>query len=238
MMVLNKCLEKNAGVFYLIQDFRNLKSKMGLPPEEGKPEDDEDLEGEGRLFKSNVVFVFYSSAEKNAKPGMADGEHIPKDAKLDYVPLSKIVEWRKKLDDNWMGESAIRVDNHNWASVSHYMEGAKYKKGYPDIYLQYSLDSGSEIAKDPKPEKAGKKLKIQGDLDKKPKAIKVDVDYALGRDLQERELALRAKFMENKEMKNLLSLTKTALLKFKEKRGSPAVPDNLLMKIRDEILHS
>jgi hypothetical protein len=235
MMILNKCLEKNAGIYYMIQDFRNLKSKLGISPDEGKPEDDEDLEGEGRLFRSNVVFVFYSNAEKSAKPGTADGEKIPKDAKIDYIPLSKIPEWRKKLDDSWMGDASIRIDNHNWSSVSHYLEGAKYKKGYPDIYLQYSLDSGSELSKDPKPDKAGKKLKIQGDLDKKPKAIKVDVDYALGRDLQERELALRAKFEDNEDYRNLLLLTKTALLKLREKRGSPAIPDMLLMKIRHDI---
>lgn len=238
MMVLNKCLEKNAGVYYLIQDFRNLKSQLGIEPDEGRPEDDDELEGEGRLFRSSVVFVFHATAEKNAKPGMADGEKIPKDAKLDYVPLSKVVEWRKKLDDAWMGESSIRIDNHNWSSVLHYTEGAKYKKGYPDIYLQYSLDSGSEISREPKPDKAGKKLKIQGDLDKKPKAIKVDVDYALGRDALERETALRAKFGDNANMKELLILTKTALLKHKEKRGAPAVPDIALMKVRDELINA
>lgn len=234
MMVLNKCLEKNAGVFYLIQDFRNLKSKVGLNPDEGHPDDDAELEGEGRLFNSAVVFVFYGNAEKSSKPGMADGEKIPANMKLDFVPLSKIADWRKKLDDSWIG-TAITIDNHTWASVAHYMEGAKYKKTYPDVYLQFALESGSEISKDPKPDKASKKLKVQGDLDKKPKALKMDADYALGRDLQERELALRAKF-ENAEMKYLLLSTKQALLKFREKRGAPAQPDMLLMKIRQDIM--
>jgi hypothetical protein len=235
MMVLNKCLEKNAGIYYLIQDFRNLKTRLGIEPDEGRPEEEDELEGEGRLFRSATVFVFSATAEKTSKPGMADGEKITKEAKLDYVPLSKITDWSKRLDDAWMSDMAIRIDNHNWASVLHYLEGAKYKKGYPDVYLQFSLDSGSEVAKEPKPDKASKKLKVQGDLDKKPKALKVDVDYALGRDEQERELALRAKFVENTDMRNLLRLTKTALLKCREKRGSPAVPDMLLMKIREEL---
>jgi hypothetical protein len=233
MMVLNKCLEKNAGIFYLIQDFRNLKSKLGLNPDEGKPSNDEDLEGEGRLFNSTTIFVFYSNAEKSSKPGLADGEKIGSQQKLDFVPLSKIADWRKKLDDGWMG-TAISIDNHNWASVAHYMEGAKYKKTYPDIYLQFALDSGSEVSKDPKPDKASKKLKVQGDLDKKPKALKIDADYALGRDIQERETALRAKF-ENADMKYLLQATKHALLKYREKRGAPSQPDMILMKIRQEL---
>jgi hypothetical protein len=35
ILIINKCMERNSGIFYLIQDFRNLKSKIGLNPEEG-----------------------------------------------------------------------------------------------------------------------------------------------------------------------------------------------------------
>jgi hypothetical protein len=234
MLVLNKCLEKNAGIYYLIQDFRNLKTKLGLNPDEGRPEIDTDLEGEGTLFHSDTVFVFYSNAEKTAKPGKADGEKIPEDKRAMYVPLSKITEWRKKLDDSWIG-TAIAIDNHNWASVSHYLEGAKYKKGYPDMYLQFSLDSGSDISKEPKPELAHKKLKIQDVGEKKAKALKIDVDYALGRDLEERKKALIAKFKDNAEMAALLKATHHALLKKKEKRGVPAIADTQLMDVRSEL---
>lgn len=234
MLVLNKCLEKNAGIYYLIQDFRNLKTRLGLNPDEGRPEADAELDGEGVLFQSDVVFVFYGNAEKAAKPGKADGEKIPETKRSEYTTLSKIDEWRKKLDDSWIG-NAIAIDAHNWASVSHYLEGAKYKKGYPDMYLQFSLDSGSDIAKEPKPELAHKKLKIQGEGDKKPKALKIDVDYALGRDAEERKKALRAKFRDNALMATLLKETKTALLKKKEKRGTPAVPDVMLMQLRAEL---
>ena len=232
MLVLNKCLEKNAGIYYLIQDFRNLKTRLGLNPDEGRPDTDAELEGDGTLFHSDVVFVFYGNAEKTSKPGKADGEKIPETKRSHYVALSKIPEWRKKLDDSWIGD-VITIDTHNWSSVSHYLEGAKYKKGYPDMYLQFSLDSGSDIAKEPKPELAHKKLKMFSEGDKKAKALKVDVDYALGRDVEERKKALRAKFRDNATMANLLKETKTALLKKKEKRGTPAVPDVLLMQLRN-----
>jgi hypothetical protein len=234
MLVLNKCLEKNAGVYYLIQDFRNLKTRLGLNPDEGRQEPDTEIEGDGTLFQSETVFVFYGNAEKSAKPGKADGEKIPEGKRSQYTTLSKIDEWRKKLDDSWIGNPIV-IDTHNWASVSHYLEGAKYKKGYPDMYLQFSLDSGSDIAKDAKPETAHKKLKIQGEGEKKAKALKVDVDYALGRDVEERKKALRAKFGDNALMATLLKETKTALLKKKEKRGTPAVPDLMLMQLRAEL---
>jgi hypothetical protein len=32
IMIINKCLEKNSGPYYLIQDFRNMKTKLGLHP--------------------------------------------------------------------------------------------------------------------------------------------------------------------------------------------------------------
>jgi len=51
MLVINKCLEHNSGPFYKIQEFRNLKSKMGISPDEGAPEDEKDNE--------NIVIRFY-----------------------------------------------------------------------------------------------------------------------------------------------------------------------------------
>ena len=238
MLVLNKCLEKTAGPYYVIQDFRNLKSKYGIDPDEGKPRKYEDEVGEGDLYDSDVVLVFYATAQKRAKPGNADGEKIPKTMISQFDSLAKIDDWRKKLDDEWVG-TALQIDRHRWASVQHYLEGAKYKKGYPDIYLQFSLDSDSELSKDVKKAMSHKGLlAVATAVDKKtkaPKAPKVDLDYHLGRDIEEREMALRAKFLQNEEMRVLLKNTKRALLLNKVKRGVPPEPDTLLMKLRKEV---
>jgi predicted NAD-dependent protein-ADP-ribosyltransferase YbiA (DUF1768 family) len=233
MMVLNKCLEKNAGVYYLIQDFRNLKTKYGIEADEGAPVDYSDCDGAGDSYNPATIFVFYNKSAKTPKPGMGDGEQIPAGMKPSFLTLSKIDEWRKKLDDEWMG-APIYVDNHRWASAKHYLTGAKYKKGQPDVYLQYSLDSDSDLSKDMKILTAYKPL-LPGEFGKKPVPVRVDADYELGRGETERETVLRAKFADNVDMRNLLILTYPALLAFKSKRGEPAIPDQLLMCLRKKL---
>ena len=51
ILIVNKCLEKNAGIFYLIQDFRNFKTLLGVDPDEGNPREDSSSEG----FQNQVI---------------------------------------------------------------------------------------------------------------------------------------------------------------------------------------
>lgn len=228
ILVLQKCVEKNAGIYYLIQDFRKLKTKFGIDEDEGKPREFEDEVGYGDLYDSETVFVYYNLAEKKAKPGAANGEKMAAGKLIEFLPLSKIEEWRKKLDDKWEGLS-LQIDGHKWYSVEHYVQGAKYKKGYPDVYLQFSLDSGTELSRDVKKVK-GAKLKTDDG-----KAPKIDTDYPLGRDVEERVIALDAKFKENEDMKTILKMTKNALLLKRDYKGAPAQPDMDMMKLRSRL---
>ena len=234
MLILNKCLEKNAGVYYLIQDFRNYKSRFGIDEEEGRPRDFEDEDGNGDLYDDSVHFIVHSRApnEKN-KPGKPDGEKLPENRVVEFLPLSKIPEWRKKLDDQWMGAS-LKIRHKTWSSITHYMEGAKYRVGHPDIYEQFSIESQNPTAKDLKLAKSHKGI-VFSEKEGNRRALRADVDYALGRDVEERDLALRAKFKDNADMRALLLSTKNALLLVKEKYGEPAEPDHLLMRIRKEL---
>jgi hypothetical protein len=233
MLILNKCLEHNSGPFYMIQDIRNLKTKYGIDEDEGKPVDYEDQPDSGDLYDPKVVFSFYPNSEKTAKPGKGDGEKIPVERQSDFVGLAKIVDWRKMLSDSWSG-TPIYVDNHYWTSVEHYVEGSKYKKGHPDIYLMFSLDSKTDISKDIKLAKAFKGLKPEDG--KRVKPIKPDVEYALGKKEEERELAIESKFTKNEDMKRMLINTKNAMLMYREKRGEEAQPDIPLMRLRAKLL--
>jgi len=234
ILIVNKCLEKNAGIYYKIQDFRNFKSMLGLSPDEGEPKDDDDVDDSNDyLYNKDTVFTFHSKSLASAKPGMGTGEQIPADRRSEFTNLSKINNWRRMLDDSWVG-SPFRVDNHMWASVEHYVQASRFKKGFPDFYLQFSLDNPSELSQDPEVAKAAADLKKGKTKALRPAGIKEDVDYSLGRNIEERETALRAKFTQNDELKRVLYNTRDALLT-QYLRRQPAKKDILMMKIRQEI---
>jgi predicted NAD-dependent protein-ADP-ribosyltransferase YbiA (DUF1768 family) len=234
ILIVNKCLEKNSGMYYLIQDFRNFKTRLGLDPDEGNPEEDvSDDDIHSHLYRRSAIFNFHSKSVDSTKPGKGTGESIDKERVSEFAVLSHIDNWRRKLDDTW-SESPFTIDKHRWASVEHYMQGTKFKKGFPDFYLQFSLDNPSELSKD------AALAKMVGDISKskhknlRPQNIKVDVDYHLGRDDVERELALKAKFEQNADLKQMLKATRDAVLK-QFIRRKPAKMDMLLMKVRHEI---
>jgi len=234
ILIVNKCLEKNAGIYYKIQDFRNFKSMLGLSPDEGEPKDDDDVDDTNDdLYDKDTVFTFHSKSLASAKPGMGTGEKIPADRRSEFTALSKINNWRRMLDDSWLG-APFRIDNHMWASVEHYVQGSRFKKGFPDFYLQFSLDNPSELSQDPEVAKAAADLKKSKNKSLRPANVKEDVDYSLGRDIEERETALRAKFTQNDELKHVLYSTRDALLT-QYLRRQPAQKDILMMKIRQEI---
>jgi predicted NAD-dependent protein-ADP-ribosyltransferase YbiA (DUF1768 family) len=233
MLVMNKCMEKNAGIYHIIQDFRNLKTKFGLSADEGKIEQDDNEMLTGKLYDPTIQFIYYSKSQNKPKPGSGSGELIPKDKKNTFLKLSKIDDWRKKLDDLW-SNAPFSLENHRWASIEHFYQASKFKKGYPDFYLQFSLDSESELSKDPTMAKTagGKKSNTI-----RPKDVKLDPDFYGERNLEVRNSALLAKFTQNLDMKELLALTYPAkLLKFI--RGSPPEVDEQLMKIRQDLLET
>jgi predicted NAD-dependent protein-ADP-ribosyltransferase YbiA (DUF1768 family) len=233
-LIINKCMEKNAGPYYLIKDFRNLKTKLGLSPDEGAPMDDENEDIQ--MYDPETIFMFYSKSA-NAKAGKGSGEKINKNRFMDFNTLNKdkvCEDWRKKLDDDWI--APFKIDGKRWASVEHYFLGCQYKKGYPDIYATFSLDSETDISKDVAMAKqAAKKSNKLKSKQKVPDHVKIDADFfEVGvnpRYIEERKRALVAKFTQNLDLKKVLMETRNAkLMQFK--RGDTPKIDDLLMKVR------
>jgi len=246
ILIVNKCLEKNSGVYYLIQDFRNFKTQFGLDADEGNPEineDDDESDGEGNVsssinsksssYNKSVVFTFHTKALSTPKPGKGANEQINKERVGDFITLSKIKDWRRKLDDSWT-DALFTVDGKKWASVTHYMEGSKFRKGFPDFYEKFSLDNPSEMSKDTEIAKHVSDLKKAKYKDLRPNGVKIDPDYNLGRKESEREHALKSKFTQNEDLNQLLKATNDALLQIYNRRNPPT-KDRLLMKIRSEL---
>jgi hypothetical protein len=236
-LVINKCMERNAGPYYLIQDFRNMKSRLGLSPDEGSPSTDEDEEIKHDLYDPDTVFMFYSRSGAAPKAGKGPGEKITDARITEFNTLNKdksCNDWRKKLDDSWI--APFTIQGHRWSSVEHYWLGSQYKKGFPDFMMQFSLDSETDISKDVSLARsaAGKSGKLK-ERTLRPKNVKMDTDFfEVGpnqRSIQEREFALEAKFSQNMDLKKILMETKNAkLVHFV--RSEPPITDEQLMKLR------
>ena len=241
IMIITKCLERNSGPYYLIKDFRNLKTKLGLHENEGEPiKDDEFITAD--LYDSATKLMFYQSSDSHPKAGKGSGETTNNLVK--FNTLNSIKDWRRKLDDTWI--IPFSINGNKWGSVTHYFLGSQFKKGFPDYALKYSMDSNSIISKSVKAVKDeyNKVLKTknsilmgQGPNDKLGDSITItpDPDFFTVKENPiyetQRMKALEAKFNQNLDMKQVLLETKDAKLTHFE-RGKEAQVDMLLMRIR------
>ena len=232
-MIAEKCMEKNAGPFAIIPDF--LKFKAGetkLPIKEVEYDDLSESKLRG-LYDDEIVLQFYSRSPDKPLPGKGNGEKIPLDRIKDFSELAIIPQWRKKLSNFWV--QPFSLDNHQWASVEHYYQGSKFKKSFPDFYLSFSLDSGTELSKEPTMAKAAgsKTGKLKGEL-LRPIEVSVDSDFVGNRQKREMYAAQYAKFTQNEDLKKLLLATNEAKLTHYVNK-SEAELYNELMIIRDKI---
>jgi predicted NAD-dependent protein-ADP-ribosyltransferase YbiA (DUF1768 family) len=229
-LIVDKCLEKNAGAFSLIPDFQKFKSSIQKTDTKDVQPDLQEL-SEAKLrgmYDDNTVFVFYTKSNDKPLPGKGSGEKIPADKIKEFSSLASMSQWRKKLDDSWV--QPFTLDNHKWNSVEHYYQASKFKKMHPDFYLSFSLDSGTELSNDPEMAKSAgsKNGKFRGEL-LRPVEVSIDPDFFGKRDKQEKYNAQYAKFNQNEDLKALLMATKDAKLTHYVKGYPAEVLDDLMI---------
>jgi ribA/ribD-fused uncharacterized protein len=234
-MVVNKCMEKNAGIFTLIPAFNQFKKNIEKINNNVLKEPTHVNLTEtqiNHLYDDDIVFTFYNKSADKPLPGKGSGEKISKDLIQNFSSLAIIPQWRKKLSNYWV--QPFTLDNHTWNSVEHYYQASKFKKMNNEFYLTFTIESGTELSKNPEIAKAAgsKTGKFKKDLIR-PKNVKIDKDYE-SRKNKELFDALFSKFTQNDDLKQLLLNTQNAkLVQYKDgKEGE--VSDNLML-IRDKI---
>lgn len=230
----NKCLEKNAGLYSIIPQFKKSSihaEKMDLESkQQGSLVDD-------KLYNENTVFQFYSRSADKPLPGKGSGEKLGPEGIIAYSELKSIPKWRKKLSNFWSSE--FTLDGKKWLSVEHYYQANKFKKGFPEFYNSFSLDSDSELSKNTAMAKSagGKTGKYKGQL-LRPKSVVMDGDFFEGnKHSKTMKDAMMAKFSQHEELKKLLLATKQAKLVHFQ-RGSPPVVFTELMEVRRALRHT
>jgi predicted NAD-dependent protein-ADP-ribosyltransferase YbiA (DUF1768 family) len=238
-MVVDKCMEKNSGVFSLIPDFIRFKQSFENKATNGtsvcKFEELSDAKIRG-LYDEAVVFQFYDKSSGERVPGKGSGESIPKEAVRQFSNLHSIKDWRRKLDDFWVEpERTFVLDEHRWNSVEHYYQGSKFKESNPEFYLSFAAESGTDLSKNPEMAKAAASSsgKYKGAL---LRPVEVSIDPTFYGKRKEKELfdALCAKFSQIEELKHVLLLTKNAKLMHYLKGKDAELAEQLVM-VRDKI---
>jgi predicted NAD-dependent protein-ADP-ribosyltransferase YbiA (DUF1768 family) len=239
MKVVSRCLERNAGPFYIIKEFRDFMESINIPippdpAQESPVAVDEEMSSPGLISKT-TIFQFYSKSANAPAPGKGSGESILPQDVIQFAELSAIPEWRRKLSNFWV--APFELDGHRWSSVEHYYQASKFKENNPQFYLTFTLDANPEgdLAKDPAIAKAagGKTGKYKG-KQVRDKAIKIDPNFFGGRHKEEMKKAQMAKFSQNQDLKTMLLATKDAKLQHFS-RGSPPIVFYGLMDVRNQL---
>ena len=239
IMVIEKCMERNAGPYYLIPQFRTFREEeLGL---KGIEEDQvvrpaasnlaHTSSSHAPLYDDATVFQFYSKSMDKPLPGMGTGETIERADIPKYAELAKeSPQWRKMLSNFWeppgddRNKALFTLDDHKWRTLEHYLQGSRFRKENPKHYLQFSLDSDSDLSKSTALAQAN---------DDKYKDIKPDADFN-SREEKEREDAQYAKYNQNSYLTDMLLNTRNAkLVQFR--RGKPPIVCNELMRVRHRL---
>ena len=235
-LVVDKCLERNSGAFSIIPDFIRFKEQLhgnNLEISSSNFEELSDVKIKG-YYDDNIVFIFYDKSASKPLPGKGVGEKIDNKDIMLFSELANIKDWRRKLDDEWVG-SSFMLGNHKWNSVTHYYQASKFKKNNPEFYLTFSLESNTEISKNVEKAKAAgsKNGKYKGEL-LRPKEVLIDEDFYGARNETELYEAQFAKFSQNEDLKHLLIETKNAKLMLYLHRKEPKLAENLI-NIREKL---
>ena len=232
--ISKNCLQGTSGPYKIIPQFRLFNEELGIE-EPIDIEVDVITENENNLYDNSIIFQYYIKSNTKPLPGKGNGESIPIDKIKNFSKLTKINDWRRKLDDKYT--APFELDGHKWKSVEHYYQGNKFKNTNKEYYLLFSLDSGSKISEDVELAiAAGSKTGKHKGKYLRSKEIKIDPDFYGGNNEHILENGIYAKFsQDNTDLKQALLQTQNAKLLHYKKGMEPEL-SNVLMLVRSKLL--
>lgn len=247
-MILSRCLEDvgGKGIYNMIPEFNEMNQietkstpatdsgaeDIGLPSEEKSDEGYKQMKNV--VFDKDTIFQFYSKSSGKTKPGKGVGEKIKKERSVEFGDLATIPDWRKVLSNFYITKVPFVLDGKHWTSVEHFYHASKFKKDNPEFYNQFSIDSKSELSKDPAMAKGagGKTGKYKGKI-LRPKGIKIDDDFfSSGENEKAMFRGQMSKYNSDLLAKKVLLSTKNAKLQHFVRANPPIIFYNT-MKVRD-----
>jgi len=185
-----------------------------------------------------TTFMYFSKS-KDVAPGTGASEYITKEDQQSnkYDNLKAIPDWRKSLSNFYSRplvtgsnhQALFKLDGKEWYSVEHYFQGSKFKDIAPTYYASFTMDSSKplsvssgEVAK-----KAGGKKGHPLTQQQRGTWEKTKHEFM--------ENALFAKYSQNEDLKQLLLLTKDAVLTHRPSRSPRAIIEHELMRVRTKL---
>lgn len=233
--IVDKCMEKDAGTFGLIPEFRRFKEEL-KGPEREKPRFEELSEAKIKgLYDDDIVFSFYEGSSNKKLPGKGAGEKIPAEMIREFADLAAVPDWRRKLDNSWA--EPFTLDGNRWETVEHYYQASKFKEHNREFYLSFSLESGTPLSKSAELARdAGSKKGINKETKELIRPVEVSIDPEFDDKVGEKALkhALYAKFSQNEDLRQMLLATRNAKLVYCKKCKEPKLAEELI-EIRNKI---
>ena len=233
--VVDKCMEKEAGTFGLIPEFKRFKEEV-KGPEREKPRFEELSEAKIKgLYDDDIIFSFYESSSGKKLPGKGAGEKIPAEMIREFADLAAVPDWRRKLDNSWA--EPFTLDGNRWETVEHYYQASKFKEHNREFYLSFSLESGTPLSKNAELAKdAGSKKGTNKETKELIRPVEVSVDPEFDDKVGEKALkdALYAKFSQNEDLRQMLLATRNAKLVYCKKCKEPKLAEGLI-EVRNKI---
>jgi len=231
MRLLTRSMENRYSRVHHLDDFVQLRSKMGLI----QPEVPDDIHAP--LSDPETRFVIYANAPHTS----CDLENLPLHRRHQFLGLHQCpTHWRRLLSDDSM-ESIFLLDKQTWQSVTHYLHALPYKESHPAFHILFTKGQPFSKEKDSKYIDIAKAAAQTGRYQTKDKKdIVLRPPYIPCKELSPadkdaaRYAALRAKITQNEDLRRILQSTDDAtLLLFS--RGEPLKTDASLMRIRTEM---